>query len=149
MEVNNYTNEIQTSAFAYAGFGLVQEDQVVFGETIKTLVDQLLRQNTDEYDAFNPYVASRNVDVILYRLFGRDSKYLRVLKEVSKGYFDRLFMQDKTPAYLEAVTATMKTLFNMKQFVRNNILAKIDYLLEGEADCSDSVGYLVSVIINI
>ena len=89
MEVNNYTNEIQTSAFAYAGFGLVQEDQVVFGETIKTLVDQLLRQNTDEYDAFNPYVASRNVDVILYRLFGRDSKYLRELKEVSKVYFDR------------------------------------------------------------
>jgi hypothetical protein len=60
-------------------------------------------------------VASRNADVILYRLFGRDSKYLRVLKEVSKGYFDRLFMQDKTPAYLEAVTTTMKTLFNMKQ----------------------------------
>jgi len=32
-----------------------------------------------------------------------------MLKDVSKGYFD------KTPAYLEAVTATMKTMFNIDE----------------------------------
>ena len=79
MEVNNYTNEIQTSAFAYAGFGLVQEDQVVFGEIIKTLVDQL-----NEYDAFNPYVASRNADVILYRLFDQ-AKCLAELLQLQRS----------------------------------------------------------------
>jgi hypothetical protein len=50
----------------------------------------------------------------MYRLFGRDSKNLQQLKNVSKAYFNRLFLQEKT--------VTMNTLFNMKQFSRNNIL---------------------------
>ena len=145
MEVNNYTTDIQTRAFEYAGYGLLPEDFTVSAGITKTLVDQLLRQNVDEYDANNPYVVSRNADILLYRLFGRDSKNLQQLKNVSKAYFDHLFLQEKTPAYTEALTVTMKTLFNMKQFSRNNILSKIDFLLEGEADCGDSVAYLMSL----
>ena len=134
-----------SNAFNFPGFGLQQEDFPLFSDVVETLVMRLLQQYADGQDEHNRYVVSLNVDILLYRQFGRVSKNLTHLKTASLAFMDDLFLRDKTPAFTEAVIAAMKTLFSMKVFTRTTILPKLEYLLEGEADCSDAVTYLMGI----
>ena len=106
-------------------------------------------QYADEQDEHNRYVVSLNVDILQYRQFGRVSKNLTHLTTASLGFMDDLFLRDKTPAFTEAAIAVMKALFSMKVFTRTTILPKLEYLLEGKADCSDAVTYLMGIGLSV